>query len=168
MAKKKNKNITPIATVDELNNELDYDNFQYKEHFIHLCNLIPNNEKEKLEISPINESLFKNKGLVYVFVINGKIFKIGHTITSISERVQSYNCGKVEYRINGTNSTTNYFVLQSFLKINLEVLVYAFFPNQPTYDVFGKQYKDSYPPSKTAEKIILTSLTKKPIGCTQT
>ncbi len=86
---------------------------------------------EKLEINAIDEKNMKNEGLVYVFVIQGKIFKIGHSITPITKRVQSYNCGKVEYRKNGTCSTTNYFVLQSLLKINKIVQVYAFFPEQP-------------------------------------
>jgi len=93
--------------------------------------------------------------LVYIFVINERIFKIGHSITAITKRIQSYNCGKTEYRIAGTNSTTNYFVLQSILKINHIVKVYAFFPDQPEYSLFGKIYKDGFPPSKRAENEII-------------
>ncbi|GAA8238846.1 hypothetical protein HpKG61_05230 [Helicobacter pylori] len=81
-------------------------------------------------------------------------------------------CGKVEYRKNGTCSTTNYFVLQSLLKINKIVQVYAFFPEQPTYTLFGKTYQDSFSTSKRAENVILENFiknhNKKPIGCTQT
>ena len=110
--------------------------------------------------------------MIYVFVINKKIFKIGHTITSISQRIQSYNCGKTEYRIAGTNSTTNYFVLQSILNLNKLVQVYAFFPKQPSYEIFGKEYQDGYPPSKRGENEVIKSFIekhkKKPIGCTQT
>jgi hypothetical protein len=109
---------------------------------------------------------------VYVFVINNKIFKIGHTITSIIKRIQSYNCGKTEYRIAGTNSTTNYFVLQSLLNINEIVNVYVYFTEKPKYKVFGKVYQDGKQPAKTAENIIITNFiknhNKKPIGCTQT
>ncbi|GAA8125690.1 hypothetical protein HpKG106_10510 [Helicobacter pylori] len=80
-------------------------------------------------------------------------------------------CGKVEYRKNGTCSTTNYFVLQSLLKINKIVQVYAFFPEQPTYTLFGKTYQDSFSTSKRAENVILENFiknhNKKPIGCTQ-
>jgi hypothetical protein len=57
------------------------------------------------------------------------------------------------------------------LKLNQKVEVYAFFPNQPEYELFGKIYQDSFPPSKRAENEILTSFLKKhkkkPIGCTQ-
>ncbi|MCQ2980983.1 GIY-YIG nuclease family protein, partial [Helicobacter pylori] len=120
----------------------------------------------------IDEKNMKNERLVYVFVIQGKIFKIGHSITPIMKRVQSYNCGKVEYRKNGTCSTTNYFVLQSLLKINKIVQVYAFFPEQPTYTLFGKTYQDSFSTSKRVENVILENFikihNKKPIGCTQT
>ncbi len=132
----------------------------------------PNIELEKLEIEAIDEINIKKSGLVYVFVICDKIFKIGHSITPITKRVQSYNCGKIEYRINGTNSTTNYFVLQTILKINKIVNVFAFFPEHPKYVLFGKEYQDSFPSSKRAENEILKDFikkyNKKPIGCSQT
>ncbi len=172
MAKKKNRNITPLKSINDLENEISYDNFEYKEYFSHLCNLVPNKELERIEIEIIDKQRIKIAGLVYVFVIDGKIFKIGHSITPIAKRVQSYNCGKTEYRIAGTNSTTNYFVLQSLLKINQVVNVYAFFPEQPKYNLFGKEYQDSFPTSKRAENEILKDFikkhNKKPIGCTQT
>lgn len=169
MAKQKNKNIVPLKNIDELASECKYDDFAYKEHFSLICKLKPNSDKEKLEIQIIDEAKCQDKGFVYVFVIEGKIFKIGQSISNIKERVQSYNCGKTEYRINGTNSTTNYFVLQSLLKINKEVFVYAFFPPKPRYEIFGQVFEDSY--RKKAENIIITDFVKKhgkkPIGCTQ-
>ena len=172
MAKKKNRNIVILKSADDLKGEVLYNDFEYKKYFIHLCNLIPNNDLEKITIDPIDDIAIKKTGLVYVFVIDGKIFKIGHTITCINKRISSYNCGKTEYRINGTNSTTNYFVLQSILKINEVVNVYAFFPEHPTYTLFGKTYNDSFPVSKRAEneiiKDFIKSNGKKPIGCTQT
>lgn len=166
------KNIEPLRTIKELSNEINYDSFEYKDKFLHLCNLLPNWEREKLEIEIINEDNFKNNGLVYVFVIDGKIFKIGHTINNIKDRVQSYNCGKASYRSRGTNSITNYFVLQSFLNLRKTIKVYAFFTEKPKYKVFGKVYQDGKQPAKTAESIIINDFiknhNKKPIGCTQT
>ena len=172
MAKQKNKNIVPLKNIAELAQECDYADFEYKEHFSLICRLLPNADKERLEIEILDEARCKEKGFVYVFVIEGKIFKIGQSISNIKERVQSYNCGKTEYRINGTNSTTNYFVLQSLLRIGKAVEVYAFFPQKPRYEIFGQVFTDSYPPSKKAENIIITDFIKnhgkKPIGCTQT
>ncbi|TQR32497.1 restriction endonuclease [Campylobacter sp. MIT 99-7217] len=137
-----------------------------------MCNLRPNKDQERLDIEILDEQKCKEKGFVYIFVIKNKIFKIGQSITNIKGRIQSYNCGKVEYRINGTNSTTNYFVLQSLLSINELVEVYAFFPPKPTYIIFGQSFTDSYPPSKKAENIIIKKFKeehkKLPIGCTQT
>ena len=108
---------------------------------------------------------------MYIFVINGKIFKIGETTTSIKKRVNSYNCGKTEYRISGTNSTTNYFVLQSLLNIGMTVNVYAFFPPIATFTVFGETIQSSEAPSKYAERFLnrefIEKYNKKPIGCTQ-
>lgn len=172
MVKKKNRNIVLLKKIEELSKEIIFDDFEYKEYFEHICDLIPDKENEKLNIELINiEKTEQKEGLVYVFVIDKKIFKIGHTITSFKKRIQSYNCGKTEYRISGTNSTTNYFVLQSLLNIGKRVNIYAFFPKQPTYELFGNEYQDSFPPSKRAENIILNEFLvkhkKKPIGCTQ-
>ncbi|RLA08498.1 MAG: hypothetical protein DRQ51_02505 [Gammaproteobacteria bacterium] len=137
-----------------------------------MCDLKPNKDRERLEVINPNKDNINKNGLVYLFVINDKIFKIGHTITSIVKRVQSYNCGKIEYRIAGTNSTTNYFVLQSLLNMNKIINVYAFFPIQPKYKIFGKEYQDGRAPAKTAENKIINEFiknhNKKPIGCTQT
>ena len=170
MVRKKNKNIVILKNIEQLVTEIDFEDFSYKKDFELICNLLPNKEKECLEIEDKSQKI-DNTGLVYVFVIQGKIFKIGHTITSIKKRVQSYNCGNIEYRISGTNYTTNYFVLQSLLAIKEKIAVYAFFPKQPKYELFGKVYQDSYPLSKRAENTILNDLKEKykklPIGCTQ-
>lgn len=169
--KKKSRNIVLIKKFEELDNEIDYDDFQYKQYFFHLCNLIPDKENEKLDIEVVDNKKIEDFGLVYVFVIENKIFKIGHSITPIKERVQSYNCGKTEYRISGTNSTTNYFVLQSLLNINKIIKVYAYFPDKLEYDIFGEKGEDSFPPAKRIENKIITDFikkyNKKPIGCTQ-
>ena len=169
--KKKNRNIVLLKSIEDLQGEISYNEFEYKEYFLHLCNLLPNKELERLDIEITDHRHMGKSGLVYVFVIEGKIFKIGQSITDIKKRVQSYNCGKIEYRISGTNSTTNYFVLQSLLNINKIVNVYAFFPEQPKYTIFGKTYQDSLSTSKRAEKEILRTFVqnhnKKPIGCTQ-
>ena len=170
MAKKKNKNIVPIVLAD-LSKEADYNDFKYKKHFILLCNLIPNSDKEKIEIEYIRPNLEKKPGLVYIMVIEKKLFKIGQTINTMKDRVQSYNCGKVEHRINGTASTTNFFILQSILKINKKVKVYVMFPEQPTFEVFGKKISSSHPPVKIVEKKLIKEFIndygKKPIGITQ-
>ena len=69
MAKTKNKNIIPIKSIDELNNEFNFDDFEYKQHFEHICNLIPNKELEKVTIEVIDEQKCNDEGFVYVFVI---------------------------------------------------------------------------------------------------
>jgi hypothetical protein len=171
MAKNKSRNIQLLKSVKDLKNEISFSKFDFKKYFSHLCDLIPDKKNENLEIKVVDKNNIQKKGLVYVFVIEGKIFKIGHTINNIIDRVQSYNCGKTEYRMAGTCSTTNYFVLQSLLNINKIVKVYAYFPNLPKYKVFGKKFQDNFPVYKRAEKEILKFLMDKykkiPIGCTQ-
>jgi hypothetical protein len=171
MAKKKNRNIVIIKSIDELKNEVNYADFEYKPYFTHICNLVPNVDNERLDIEEIDSQKVKDFGLVYVFVIDEKIFKIGQSITPIKSRVQSYNCGKTEYRISGTNSTTNYFVLQSLLKINKKVKVYAYFPPKKEYTLFDEKGNDSFPPVKKIENKIMRDFIKKhgkkPIGSTQ-
>ena len=54
MAKKKNRNIIILKNIDDLKNEIRYDEFSFKKYFSHLCNLIPNISKEKIEIEIID------------------------------------------------------------------------------------------------------------------
>lgn len=171
MAKKiKNKNIQPL-TVSDLKNEILYSDFEYKENFIHLCDLIPIQSKEMVEIEIIDKENYDKEGLIYVFVIDGRILKIGQSIGNIKSRIQSYNCGKTEYRISGTASTTNYFILQSFLKINQKINVYVYFPKKPEIDIFGEKIRTTRPVTKVVENKIIKDFIKKhgkkPIGLTQ-
>lgn len=166
----KNKNIKPLK-YEDLINEVEYKNYKYKKYFSHICDLIPNLKDEKIEIINLDPKTGKIDGLVYIMVIDGKILKIGETINTIKDRIQSYNCGKLKHRISGTASTTNFFILQSILKINKKVNVFAMFPPKPKFKIFGKEVISSHPPVKIAEKKLIKEFIndygKKPIGITQ-
>ena len=56
MAKKKNRNIVLLKTTQDLQNEIDYTDFEYQQYFSHICNLLPNTEKEKLEIEILDQN----------------------------------------------------------------------------------------------------------------
>lgn len=163
----KNKNDIPLDLKDI--NSISYNDFKFKSFFEKVCDLIPNLKKEKIEIKNLIGKGLTNKGLVYCFVINNKVVKIGNTITTIKERIQSYNCGKQKYRDKGTCSTTNYFVLQTFLKTNENIEVYGFFPEKQEIDVFGTKYFQTINP-KQYEAHILKYMKDKnifPILCIQ-
>ena len=172
MARERNKNDSYLRSVSELSNEIEYETYQYKELFIYLCDLIPNIEKEKIEVNGdlIGANLQK-KDLVYIIVVCGKIFKIGHTINNIHKRVESYNCGKERHREKGTCSTTNFFILQSLLHINRISRLYAYFPIKKEYEIFGEVGEETFPSTKTVKKKILKDFQKRygrlPLGCTQ-
>ena len=170
-ATKKNRNIVLLKSVDELSGEINYQNFMRKDDFIHIADIVPNAEFEKLDIRFVDEKYENIEGLIYVFVIEDKIFKIGQTIGTLGSRVSSYNCGKTEYRIAGTNSTTNYFVLQSLIKIGKTVKVYGHFASKQEYKIWDEEGEDCFPSVKVIEKKLIRDFSakyhKKPIGNTQ-
>lgn len=150
-------------------NQINFDDFEYKDKFNYLCDLIPIRRLEKLVIKNADDNLIKRAGLVYLFILNNKLLKVGSATTSFLERVSSYNCGKKAYRKNGTCSTTNYFVLQNLLNINKPIKVYYYFPDQISMNVWGTTKNISLP-AKEFEKKILTELKENnnlPILCTQ-
>lgn len=163
-----NKNDKPISNVD---GSFSLEEFDFVDRFVKISTLKPLISKEKIEADIIYDKRYSSRrGIVYVFVIDGKVVKIGSSTTSMKARIQSYNCGKQAYRDSGTCSTTNYFVLQSFLKINKPIDVYGFFPESIVVDVFGVDEEVSIPP-KIYEKNILKHLKeedKLPVLCTQT
>jgi len=171
MAKKGNISENYLKSVKQLDNELDFEEYDHKKDFFLLCKLIPNKKEERLDIEVIDKKYFDSSGLVYIMVVNGKIFKIGHTINTIKDRVQSYNCGKLKFRLRGTASVTNFYVLQSLLALDVEVLVYVFITPTPEYKLWGETYKDSFPVPKRAENVLIEEYVgrygRKPIGCTQ-
>jgi hypothetical protein len=157
-----------ILNAQDIENQMPLSTFKYRKHFSFLCNIVPDIANEKLNITNPT-SLINKKGVLYLFVIDGKLIKVGSSTVSFKDRLASYNCGKKSYRENGTCSTTNYLVLQSFLSINKIVEVYAFFPEEIAIDVWGESEIVSLP-AKRFEKRVLTELKEDeclPIMCTQ-
>ena len=171
MAKANNRNELLIKNVGALRDEINFSDFIYRKHFVRICDLQPDNKHERMVIVNENDRYIDARGLVYVFVINGKIFKIGQTINTIASRVSSYNCGRKLFRARGTCSTTNYFVLQSFLAMNVTVSVYAYLAKKQKYTIFGEHGEDIFPSTKIIERKIIKDFVethgKKPIGNTQ-
>lgn len=167
---KTNKNDTPLRSVDECL-EIKYDEFSYNKYFKRVCILEPDQSRERLTITDVsNDGSINRQGLLYCFVIDGVLVKVGCSATSIKARVQSYNCGKQNYRNSGTCSTTNYFILQTFLAINKPVDVYLYFTPVEQINVFGNVQDMSISP-KPYENQILTHLKDRgmmPTLCTQT
>ena len=170
---RKNKNDIPLTIKDLREIKIKLSDIPKKLQFKFLCSIYPNITNDCLEIIKEEDSKYLNihrRGLVYVFVIEGKVLKVGSTTQSFKERVKSYNCGTSKARKKGTCSTTNYFVLQSLLNFKKEVKVYAFFTPTISQLVFGETEKISLPP-KQWEKSILKKMKEKkkmPIFCTQT
>lgn len=171
MNKKPNKNDAPLTKMADLRDEISYQDFEFKPHFVRLCKAHPDVANERLILASANRAKIDRRGMVYALCIGGKIFKIGCTITDFASRVQSYNCGKKAFRASGTCSTTNYFILQSILNINRPVAVYAHFPKLMQYNIFGKRGEEPFPSPKAVEKEVLRRFVKRhgqiPIGCTQ-
>lgn len=129
-----------------------FSSYILKPYFTLVGELIPNQEKEKLEFYGDEEKYSNTEGAVYLFVIDDKILKIGKTDSTMKKRIQSYNCGKRQYKENGTCSTTNYKVLQSFLTIGKRVELYCYFVPPIQLDVFGETVSITTSPSKYIEK----------------
>ena len=61
----------------------------------------------------------------------------------------------------GTCSTTNYFVLQSFLKFDEVINLYGYFPEKQKYKVFNEEGIDVFPSAKIVEKKVLKDFKEK-------
>lgn len=132
-----------------------FSDYSLSNKMVHAGQLIPDIHNEKLVWNPDKDFNDSYRGLIYIFVVDGKIYKAGKTDTTIKERINSYNCGKKEYRNNGTCSVTNYFVLQSLLNFNIPVDVYCFLVPTATLNIFDTKVEISESPAKYAEGIFL-------------
>lgn len=149
MAKKSNYIVKTEVPQDAPN----FSEYSLKSYFEKIGILKPNCQRERLDCEILNKKYSTLEGLVYCFVIDGKILKIGKTDTTMAERVKSYNCGTKAYRERGTCSTTNYNVLQSFLAINKPVEIWAYFVPPIKVEAFGESFEITTSPAKFLEKL---------------
>ena len=165
-----NRNDQPLAAPDTSIAWADYENHH---HFHKLGEITfgPNTRgNEKMFLKSCGND---RRALVYSFVVDGYLQKIGKSSVTFAERLQSYDCGKDKYRKDGTCSTTNWFV-RSSLKMWYEaghiIEVFAYH-TQPTLveSNFG-EFREAYSDPKELEKTILEGLKEDgrfPVLCTQ-
>lgn len=175
MPQRKNRNDIVLKNVSELGKEVRWSKYKNKGDFFYLCKVLPEKENERLVIKEEDKKKIR-KPCVYVLVVGGCIFKIGKAEGTSSRggfigRISSYNCGKRRYRKRGTNSTTNFWVLQSLLAIGKEITVYAHFPGFKTAKIFREKKTLPFPMPKIIEGVVIKQFEqaygKKPIGNTQ-
>ena len=165
-----NKLDTPLTTVSELADQVDWTEYEYAHTFEYLCEVHAVKKDEKLVIAQCNKRRMCDS-CVYIMVLQGKIFKIGTALRGIKARISSYNTGKTKYRVRGTNSGSNYWCLQSFIHMNVPIICYTFFPTTRRCHIFGEEVDEPFPSAKTIEGVIIRQFYKKytikPLGCTQ-
>ena len=169
--------VSHLSSMEELKGQLDWDKFSIdapngksltSKDFSLIAIGHPNLEKEKWDIEIKDPRYKTTEDLVYAFVIGGKLLKIGKSIKTMKDRIQSYHCGKNAYREKpkSTNSATNWFILQSVLSINLPVYIYAIYAPRSNGEFMGWVYPNRI--SKEIEGKIITAFYEqygfKPIG----
>ena len=148
----------------------EWESFPLKNMFSLFGELTPVLTQEKLNWIPITAEIDNLEGIVYAFVLKDsrKLYKTDGTL---KERVSSYNCGKTDYRKNGTCSVTNYKTLQSFLNIGETIEVYGYITPKALLNFNGETISISCSPSKYIEGFFLDAATnwngKKLPGCIQ-
>lgn len=170
-----------IRSFKELENEININDFQLlKDKFTKLCQLIPNPKKEILKIDYTGldkkeiKKIKRKKRLVYIMVIEDKIFSVGCTNRSLRKRISSYDNGKKRYRERTEKHYKNsYYILQSLLNINKPIDIYGYYyfhdENNTFMEIFGEEVDIiNYSPSKTIKKWLLDKIeeqfNKRPIG----
>lgn len=168
--KQKNKNDIPLSSLEEIQPLILPTDIIGFDEFKKICELSPNKELEKLNLINEDNDLINKRGVVYLFLIDGKVIKIGSSIVSMKERISSYNTGKLKYREDGTCSTTNYFILQSFLNLNVPIDVYGYFPKEVEV-MYDDVILINTSTAKTIEGYLLKKIKEKcgsfPVFCTQ-
>ncbi|MBR6010249.1 MAG: hypothetical protein IKP35_02420 [Alphaproteobacteria bacterium] len=166
-----------LTKKEDLKNELNWDEFEIltpsgkkltKDDFILVAVGNPNVEEEKWDMDIKDERYNNQEDLIYALVVDGKLLKLGKSITTMKERIRSYHCGKNAYRKkeNATNSATNWFILQSVLTIGLPVYIYCLYIPKTIGSFMGWEYHNRV--SKEIEGRIITTFNDtygtKPIG----
>ena len=143
--------VSHLTSKDQLNNELSWNDLKIAtpsgynittKDFDLIAIGNPNQTHERWDMD-IKDSRYNTKeDLIYALVIDGKLFKLGKSITTMKKRIGSYHCGKNAYREKekSTNSATNWYVLQSVLAINLPVYIYVLYVPRTDGEFMGWTY----------------------------
>lgn len=168
---------THLTDKQQLKNELDWNKFSITtpsgelltaQNFDLVAIGTPNQELEKWDMEIKDPKYSTQEDLIYALVVDGKLLKIGKSITTMQKRITSYHCGKNSYREkpNATNSATNWFILQSVLAINLPVYIYVLYIPSTYGEFMGWTYHNRI--SKEIETKLITAFNEqykfKPIG----
>ena len=168
---------THLTTKQQLSNELSWENFKINtpsgyiitpQDFDLIAIGTPNQACERWDMEVIDARYNTQEDLIYALVVDGKLFKLGKSITTMKKRIQSYHCGKNAYRekANATNSATNWYILQSVLAINLPVYVYVLYAPRTDGEFKGWTYHNRI--SKEIEAKLIAAFYEqygtKPIG----
>lgn len=166
-----------LTKKEDLDGQLDWNNFKIDtpngytitpKDFTLVAVGNPNQNCERWDMDIKDDRYKKQEDLIYALVVNGKLLKLGKSITTMEKRVTSYHCGKDSYRKkeNATNSATNWFILQSVLAINLPVYIYVLYIPRTDGEYMGWTYHNRI--SKEIEKKMITAFGEqfgfKPIG----
>lgn len=167
---KSNKMEEPLKRMAQLDGEVAWDDYEHRGKFAFICEAAPERMDEKLVITGKDDSNV-NRSCVYAMVIDGRIFKIGSALNGVGGRIGSYNAGRMKYRGRGTNSTTNFWVLQTLINLAKPVRFYGVFPPLRKCEFFGETFREPFPSAKAVEKVVLQRFVdtygRKPVGCTQ-
>lgn len=155
----KNSIVKKWIKMININDTIDYDIYNQKEHFIPIANVVLDedlkvNSKKKRKtlikfVPLISNELFNEKAeWLYIFVINNKIVKIGGTRTGLGGRVGSYLCGHhvQERGKSGDCSKTNAYIYNTFhfylcLGCDIKMYGYKLPKTELTIQIFGKETK---------------------------
>jgi len=146
-----------------INKTISFEEYNRKEYFTPIADIILDSEivttgkkegqKKRITIIQFvpkisNYEFSKKNEWLYLFVINGRIVKIGGTRTGIKNRIASYLCGHhtAERGKSGDCSKTNAFIYNTFeFYINsgckIEMYGYELPKMEFTIEIFGKEKK---------------------------
>ena len=169
--------VTHLTNKEQLSNELVWSEFKIKtpsgyvitpKDFDLVAIGMPNQQCEKWDMKIKDDRYNTEEDLIYALVVDGKLLKLGKSITTMKKRIQSYHCGKNAYRekVNATNSATNWYILQSVLAMNLPVYIYILYVPRTDGEFMGWTYHNRI--SKEIETKLIAAFYEqygtKPIG----
>ena len=148
-----------LGDASEIEPKIMAEDIPWFEKFTLAGYIVPNKANERIDIETLDYNLFNTRGVVYLIVVDGILFKIGQTSNTMAERVKSYNCGKMAYRDSGTCSTSNFFLLQNMLSIGetAECAIYLWEAPNTEYSTMlgGTQYGYADAAKATEKELIL-------------
>ena len=143
----------PLGKLESMVCPIRWEDYVDKVSFTPLCTLVPGASQKRLDLHAVQDEVgMARRGLVFAWVVAGRVFGFGHSKHAFKQRLAAYNAELKASASGAINAST----LQTLLTLGQPIQVHAYFPKQERWQFLGHSGHEPFPPPRIAKRVLLS------------